>query len=94
MEITMKTLKHINIYSFSSSIKEDAGHKGSGNLQMCLVNSSGSINFSTVNLLLTGRASPFLHNGVEYGGSEHETTVHKHHLTSSVYEGISSLKIR
>ena len=31
---------------------------------------SGKIMFSTLSLLLTGKATPFLHNGINYEGSE------------------------
>jgi len=57
-------------------IKEDVGPSSGSNNQMCLLHTSNfNINFSTLNLMLTGIASPFLHNGVEYGGGEDETTV-------------------
>ena len=63
--------------SFLTRIKEDVGPSSGSNNQMCLLPTSNfNINFSTLNLMLTGIASPFLHNGVEYGGGEDETTVH------------------
>ena len=54
------------VEDMGSSLATDPYH---GNL----LNYSGDINFSALNLFLVGRASPYLHNGTEYHENDNHT---------------------
>ena len=42
-------------------------------ISLSLLSYSGDVNFSLISLLLTGRASPYLHNGTEYRPKDDHT---------------------
>lgn len=44
--------------------------KDTSTYQVSLLNNNGDIVFSTVNLLLSGRAAPYLHNGTQFREEE------------------------